>query len=89
MRYLAKFTAAEEGGYVVTFPDFPDAITEGDSMSDALLRARRSLREVIAARLAHGEAIPEPVSENAGMVLVEPDEETRGRIEAFFATKEA
>lgn len=33
--YNALFTVAEEGGYVVTFPDIPLAITQGDSMEEA------------------------------------------------------
>ncbi len=36
MRYPAKFNPAEEGGFVVTFRDIPEAITQGDTEAEAL-----------------------------------------------------
>lgn len=36
LAYPADFTPAEEGGFVVTFPDIPEAITEGDDEQDAI-----------------------------------------------------
>ena len=36
MRYPVKLTPAEEGGLVVTFPDIPEAITQGDDHESAL-----------------------------------------------------
>ena len=34
--YPAKFEKADEGGYTVTFPDFRGAVTEGDTLHEAL-----------------------------------------------------
>ena len=39
MRYPAQFTPAEEGGYVVTFRDLPEAITQGDDDQEAMAMA--------------------------------------------------
>jgi antitoxin HicB len=36
MRYPVVLTPAEEGGFVVTFPDIPEAITQGDDRDKAL-----------------------------------------------------
>ena len=36
MRYPVKLQPAEEGGFVVTFPDIPEAITQGDDRDSAL-----------------------------------------------------
>ncbi|WP_238329470.1 type II toxin-antitoxin system HicB family antitoxin [Mannheimia haemolytica] len=36
MFYPALFTPAEEGGFVVTFPDLPEAITQGDTFEEAM-----------------------------------------------------
>jgi antitoxin HicB len=36
MEYPALFEPAEEGGFVVTFPDFEWGITQGDDETDAL-----------------------------------------------------
>ena len=33
--YNAIFTLAEEGGYIVIFPDIPEALTQGDTMEEA------------------------------------------------------
>ncbi|GHT98530.1 antitoxin HicB [Betaproteobacteria bacterium] len=39
MFYPATFTAAPEGGYVVTFRDIPEAITQGETEDEALAMA--------------------------------------------------
>jgi len=43
MKYPATFTPAEEGGFVVTFRDIPEAITQGDDEAEALEMAADSL----------------------------------------------
>ena len=46
--YPAIFHTAEEGGFWITFPDFPECITEGDDMEDAYRMAEREReKEVI------------------------------------------
>lgn len=35
LRYPARFEPAKEGGFVVTFRDIPEAITEGDTLEEA------------------------------------------------------
>jgi antitoxin HicB len=39
MRYPATFTPAEEGGFVVTFRDIPEAMTQGDTEEEARFMA--------------------------------------------------
>lgn len=42
--YLAVFEADQEkGGYTITFPDFPGAISEADSVKEAIYNAREIL----------------------------------------------
>ncbi|WP_071058149.1 type II toxin-antitoxin system HicB family antitoxin [Pelistega sp. MC2] len=36
MFYPAHFEPAEEGGFVVTFPDLPEGITQGDTYEEAM-----------------------------------------------------
>jgi predicted RNase H-like HicB family nuclease/DNA-binding XRE family transcriptional regulator len=74
--YPAIFESAEEGGYVVTFPDLKGCITEGDTLEEAFNYAR----EVLALHLDGLENIPEPSkiedllkSENNVVMLVEAD----------------
>jgi|SRR5690606_9718994 len=45
---------------LVTFPDFPEAVTFGEDESDALLRAVDALETVLAARIDDREDIPLP-----------------------------
>ena len=44
MQYPAKFARDRKlGGYVVTFPDVPEAITQGDTLAEAMLMAQEAL----------------------------------------------
>jgi len=43
MKYPAIFTPADEGGFVVTFRDIPEAITQGDDEAEALAMAADAL----------------------------------------------
>ncbi len=45
--YPVLLTPAEEGGFVVTFPDVPEAITQGEDKADALLHARDALESAL------------------------------------------
>jgi len=51
---------ADDGGYVVTFRDLPEAITQGDTMEECMTEAVDCLAEAIAARISDGEDIPPP-----------------------------
>ena len=50
----------EDGGFVVTFADLPDAITQGEDIADALEQAADCLEEAIAGRMRLNENLPEP-----------------------------
>ena len=61
MLYPARFDGDNlEGGYVVTFPDFPEAVTQGEDLGEAMEMARDSLRMAIAYRIEHAESVPPP-----------------------------
>jgi antitoxin HicB len=50
---------AQQRGFVVTFPDVPEAITQGDDIPEALHQAVDCLDEAIAGRIRRRERIPE------------------------------
>jgi antitoxin HicB len=52
-----------DGGYVVTFPNLPEAITQGENIEDCLKEAIDCLEEAIALRIDEQLDIPFP-SEN-------------------------
>ena len=62
----------DDGGYVVTFRDLPEAITQGDSIEVALQEAADCIEEAIAARIDDRIDIPEPsdLLENEYLVTV-------------------
>ena len=49
--YPAVFHTAEEGGFWVSFPDFPECLTQGDSMEEAYEMANEALGLTITDRL--------------------------------------
>ncbi len=60
----------DDGGYVVTCRDMPEAITQGDTIDEALAEAADALDEAICGCINHGRDIPEPSAELAGERLV-------------------
>jgi antitoxin HicB len=45
---------AEEGGFVVNFPDFPEGWSQGDSREEALAQAADLLETMVANYMAEG-----------------------------------
>ncbi|HSW69390.1 MAG TPA: type II toxin-antitoxin system HicB family antitoxin [Gammaproteobacteria bacterium] len=58
--YPVKLTKQKEGGYLVQFPDLPEAITQGDDIEDALNQAEDCLEEAIAYRIISKLDVPVP-----------------------------
>lgn len=58
--YPVKLTKQKEGGYLVQFPDLPEAITQGEDIEEALIEAIDCLEEAIAHRIAKKLEIPTP-----------------------------
>jgi len=58
--YPAEFTPCEEGGYTVTFPDLPGAITEGDTLKEALYMAQDCLGGFLWSMEKDNDPIPKP-----------------------------
>jgi len=57
--YPAVFTPDEEGGgFIVTFPDVPEALTQGDTVEECLSEAVDCLEEAIAGYISEGLPIP-------------------------------
>ncbi len=56
--YPAILTPDPDGGFTVTFRDVPEAITEGDSRDEAVLRAEDALESALAMYVAGKEPLP-------------------------------
>lgn len=71
VRYPALLQAQPEGGFTVTFPDIPEAITEGDTREEALFHASDVLTLCLDERIESGVALP-IASKVKGGVWIEP-----------------
>ena len=58
--YPVRLTKQKEGGYLVRFLDFPEAITQGKNKEDALNEAIDCLEEAVAYRILKKMDIPTP-----------------------------
>lgn len=70
MKYPATFAATDAGGYVVTFRDIPEAITQGDTEEEALDLAADALLTAMDFYFEDRRAVPAPSAAVAGERLV-------------------
>jgi antitoxin HicB len=85
--YAALFEPGDEGGLVVSFPDVPEAITQGDDQKDAAAMAEEALGLALLTYPARGLPLPPP-SVRDGLVPVTVDPQTAAKLavlEAFAA----
>jgi antitoxin HicB len=60
MEYAALFKPAEEGGFVITIPDFGWGVSQGDTEEESLDMAAALLQTLIQEHIRNGEALPLP-----------------------------
>lgn len=53
----------EDGKFLVTFPDFEEALTEGESLTEALFNAEEVLTLTLDARIDEEMNIPDPIGD--------------------------
>jgi antitoxin HicB len=70
MKYPAKFIAAAEGGFVVTFRDIPEAITQGDTEEEAFDMARDVLLSAMDFYFDDKRTVPPPSKPRRGERLI-------------------
>ena len=58
--YPALFHKSEEGGFWISFPDFPECFTEGDDMKQAYEMTVEALGLALVNRKEEKEEIPDP-----------------------------
>lgn len=86
--YPALLEPGDEAGFVVTFPDVPEAITEGGDRPEALAEAADALGTALLTYLRQGRALPPagPASPPLRSVTVAPDVAAKlAVLEAFQA----
>jgi antitoxin HicB len=69
-QYPAEFTPADEGGFVVTFCDVPEAITQGETVEECIEDATDALDEAITGRINAKLDIPRASPAKPGNYLI-------------------
>jgi len=70
--YPAILAAQPEGGFVVTFPDVPEAITQGEDEEEALLYAVDALETALSFYVESRRPLPTPSRVKRGQRMVRP-----------------
>ncbi|MGB9029081.1 MAG: type II toxin-antitoxin system HicB family antitoxin [Acidobacteriaceae bacterium] len=71
LAYPVKLTPDKEsGGYVITFPDIPEAITQGETVDQALQMAQDALETALDFYFDDRRAVPVPSRAKRGQRLV-------------------
>jgi len=78
-----------DGGYVVTCRDLPEAITQGESLKDALVEAADALEEAIAARIDDDRDIPVPTVKKRGERIVSVPPSMALKAAVYLAVRDA
>jgi len=87
--YAVTLTADEDaGGFVVTCRDLPEAITQGDSLEDALEAAEGALEAAIEMRVKDGLEIPLPSKARKGEHLAALPVGSAMKAAVYLAMKE-
>jgi antitoxin HicB len=90
LAYPVTLTPDEaDGGFVVTFQDVPEAITQGDDHIGALAQASDALEEAIAGRIRRGDPIPEPSEAGAGQLIIPVPALTAAKAALYLALRES
>ena len=79
---------AEEGGFVVNFPNLPNGWSQGDTRDETLAQAEDLLEEMILGRMAHNEDVPGQ-SPAKGRPVVALPALTAAKFEAYRAMRAA
>ena len=58
---VCPLPAEEGGGYLITFPDLPGCMSDGETEVEAVSNGRDAFESWVSARIDAGKAIPEPV----------------------------
>ena len=71
-KYPVKLTLDKvDGGFVVTFPDIPEAITQGDTKAEALVAAKDALETALDFYFEDKRAVPRPSKPKRGQNVID------------------
>ena len=83
LKYPARFEPVEEGGFLVTFRDVPSAITQGDTIDEALFMAADALATAMDFYFEDLRPVPTPSGVEEGEELVALSESMSDKVLVF------
>lgn len=86
--YPADVKRDEAGYFLVTFPDFPEAGTDSESLEEALAEATDCLAEAVAGRIARAENIAKAARKQKGQYTVVLPAQIAAKAALYLAMKE-
>ena len=89
LSYPAGFRRNRDGRTLVSFPDFPEAHTDGRGLKEAFEEAVDCLGSAIAFRMAEKNAVPHPSRLRSGQRLVPVPLWVAGKLALYQAIREA
>lgn len=85
--YAARFEPGDEGGVVVTFPDVPEVITQGDDEADAMKQAQEALGLALLTYPRRDLSIPHAKAKGRGLIAIAVEPEVAAKIAVLEAFK--
>lgn len=80
IRYPAVLEPEESGGFSVHFVDVEGAMTDGETLDEALFNASEALSGILGWMLDENRPLPDPSPAAPGMYLVAPDARTQAAL---------
>jgi len=62
-KFLVYLEVAEEGGYIVSCPQLPGCVTQGETVEEALVMIKDAIQGYITSLQKHGEPVPPSLEE--------------------------
>jgi antitoxin HicB len=78
----------QDGGFVVTFVDVPEAITQGDDVPEALRQAADCLEEAMVGRIRRHDDIPKASPIRGGQYAVALPAHTAAKVALYMALRQ-
>lgn len=87
--YRARFEPGEKRGIVVSFPDVPEAITQGRDEREAMAQAEEALGLALLSYPQRGLPLPKAKARGAGLVPVAVEAEVAAKLALLEALRAA
>jgi predicted RNase H-like HicB family nuclease len=69
-KFLVYIEPAEEGGYIVSCPQLPGCVTQGETVEEAIAMIKDAIQGYITSLKKHGEPLPPSLEEGVERVEV-------------------